>query len=231
VKPQYKRDLDKEYFRSLQSYNYSPVFDTPNPGLKILIDKINSIYKIPRGNINRLLQYTEIALNYALESELKFYNSDRLEFEKFENDQFPISTVEFKGWQKGSRFPKKFEISNPYLIDKLYRIAFEYAILETEIINSNIDQKKKRSSATLLKKVATQLFNELKRDINISEWQSLCIIGHIYAFYGVGLKKGEPIKTEEAWSLSIKDKEKLGQTITESYLQYLASRIKRYIIK
>jgi len=229
---QYKRNIDKEYFRSLDSFNYSPIFHAPNPKQKMLIEKINSSYYIPLGNINRLVQYTEIALNYALESELEYYDSDRSELEKFENDPFPISRIEFMGWQKGSRFSKTFEISNPYLIDKLYNSVFEYINFhETKPKNGNTDKKKKRPSATLIKKVATQIFKELTKVNNISEWQSLCIIGYIYSYYEIGLKKEEPIMTEEVWNLSKKGKEKKGIIITETYLQYLAARIKRYIIK
>ena len=231
MESQYKRDINQEYFRSLNSYNYSPVYHAPNPGQINLIEKIHRDYEIASGNINRLIQYTELALTYALESELKYYDSDGAEVDKFEKEPFPIKEIVFSGWQKGTNFQKSLKITNPYLINKLYAALIEYMNYKNNTKGSNTTKKKKRISTTLIKKVATEIFNELTQVNKITEWQSLCIIGYIYSYYCIGLKTEEPILIEEEYDLMVEEKEKKGQIVTESYLQYLAARIKRYIIK
>jgi len=120
---------------------------------------------------------------------------------------------------------KAFEITNPYLTDKLYNSLLEF--IDFQKITQEKLKRKKLTSATVIKKVAKELFSELTQVEKISNWRSLCIIGYIFYLYNTGLKSEEPILSEEKFNLLQKGK----QVVTETYLQYLASRIERYINK
>lgn len=73
-----------------------------------------------------------------------------------------------------------------------------------------------------IKKIATEMFNELTGKDKLSDWKSYCIIGLIFAFYQIGINYNYPILTEVEHKISQPG---------ENYLSYLSGNIKRYIIK
>jgi hypothetical protein len=215
----YKRDIVKEYFRSLKSFRYNPFFhpSIANNRQLVLAKNLHRSYGIPEGNILRLIMYTDIALSYPTNSEIQVYYSDLSEIADFEKNPIPIEKVVFRGDAKA------FEITNPYLTDKLYNSLLE--LIDFQKITQVKHAKKKLTSAKIIKKVARELFNELTQVEKISNWRSLSIIGYIFCLYNIGLKSEEPILSEDKFNLLQKGK----QVVTETYLQYLASRIERYI--
>ena len=215
----YKRDIAKEFFRPLKSFRYNPFFhpSIANNRQLVLAKNLHRSYGIPEGNILRLIMYTDIALSNPTNSEIQVYYSDLSEIADFEKNPIPIEKVVFRGNAKA------FEITNPYLIDKLYNSLLE--LIDFQKITQEKQAKKKLTSATIIKKVARELLNELTQVEKISNWRSLSIIGYIFCLYNIGLKSKEPILSEEKFNLLQKGK----QAVTETYLQYLASRIERYV--
>jgi len=215
----YKRDIAKEFFRPLKSFRYNPFFhpSIANNRQLVLAKNLHRSYGIPEGNILRLIMYTDIALSYPTNSEIQVYYSDLSEIADFEKNPMPVEKVMFRG------NAKEFEITNPYLIEKLYNSLLE--LIDFQKITQEKLAKKKITSATIIKKVARELFNELTQVEKISNWRSLGIIGYIFCLYNIGLKSKEPILSEEKFNLMQKGK----QNVTETYLQYLAGRIERYI--
>jgi hypothetical protein len=225
MKSQYKRDISEDYFRPLKTFHYNPSFHAVTATNKqlVLTTNLHRSYGIREGNMLRLIIYADISLRWATESEIELYYSDLHEIAEFEKKPFPIERIVFRGSDKPLGYPKSFEITNPYLIDKLYYSLIELINFQ-EIIKKK-KSRKKRTSATIIKKVATELFNELTQVEKMSDWKSLCIIGYIFCLYKIGIKNEEPIMTEEKFNLLKHEK----QIETETYLQYLAHRIKRYI--
>jgi len=214
-----KRDTNKEYFRPLKSFRYNPFFhpSIANNRQLVLAKNLHRSYGIPEGNILRLIMYADIALSYPTDSEVQVYYSEISEIADFEKSPIPIEKVVFRGNAKA------FEITNPYLIDKLYKSLLE--LIDFQKITQEKRAKKKSTSAKIIKKVATELFNQLTQVENISNWRSLCIIGYIFCLYNIGSKSQGPILSEEKFNIL----QKGNQILNETYLQYLASRIEQYI--
>ena len=170
----YKRDIAKEFFRPLKSFRYNPFFhpSIANNRQLVLAKNLHRSYGIPEGNILRLIMYTDIALSYPTNSEIQVYYSDLSEIADFEKNPMPIEKVIFRGNAKA------FEITNPYLIEKLYNSLLE--LIDFQKITQEKLAKKKITSATIIKKVARELFNELTQVEKISNWRSLGIIGYIF---------------------------------------------------
>ena len=223
MKSQYKRDISKEYFRPLKSFSYNPSFhpSVANNKQLVLAKNISRSYPIPEGNILRIIMYTDIAVSYATESEIDFYYSDMKEISDFEKEPISIEKVVFKG------SAKSIEITNPYLIDRLYKSLFEIMDLRNILKERRTNKTKKRPSAKIIKLIATEIHNELTTVEKISSWKSCCIIGFIFALYSIGLKTEESIMTEKEFEIEKATK----QVITETYLSYLSKRIDKYIIK
>lgn len=221
MKSEYKRDISQEYFRPLKSFNYRSDFhpSVANNKQIELTNKLSNEYGIPEGNLLRLIMYADIAWSYATESEMQVYYSDMTEIAEFEKVPEPIKEIFFRGNNKS------ILISNPYLIDKLYNSMLDFMDFQKILKEKKTDTKKKRPSAKIVKLIATELFNELKQVEKITEWKSYCIIGYIFCLYKIGIKKEDPIMTEEKFNYLKNEK----QVVTETYLQYLAHRIKRYI--
>jgi hypothetical protein len=219
----YARVISKEYFKLLKRYNYNP--SLANNKQIELAEKLSKKYDIHEGNILRLIMYAGIAWSYATDSEIEFFYSDMTEIADFEKEPVPIDKIIFRGSSKSLGSSKSFEITNPYLIDKLYYSMLDFMDFQNVLKKRRSDTKKKRPSAKIVKLIATEIYNELTKVEKISEWKSYCIIGYIFCLYNIGLKTKEPILSEEKYNLLQKEKRK----VTETYLQYLATRIKRYI--
>lgn len=240
MKSQYKRDITREYFLPLEQYNFNPsLADNKQLVLAKNLHRTYGIkYGIPESKILKLIMYADSALSHASISERVCYLSDARAIAGFEKNPDSIDKVVFTA---GAR---TFEITNPYLIDKLYyclkeisesRIKVEeikYPHYEVEVQKYSAVKhiNKKRSSGAIIKKVATELYNELTVKEKITGSKPLYLIGYIFSLYNVGLKREEPILTDIGHQAQNKVKKSKGIT-TESYLQYLAGRIKRYINK
>jgi hypothetical protein len=132
-----------------------------------------------------------------------------------------------KAWQR------EFENINRMLdSEESFDVRLEYENKFSEIIKDrdNISLKtdsipfkgKKIFLEQSIKKIATEIFNQLTIKENISEWKSLCIIGFIFAFYHIGISYDNPIQTKTEHKISHPG---------ENYLSYLSGNIKRYINK
>lgn len=211
----YKRDISNDYFMPLKGFHYNPSVhpSVANNRQLALVKNLHRSYSIAEGNLLRLIVYADIALSYATESEIQLYYSDLQEIASFEHNPEPINKVVFRGENKA------FEITNPYLIDELYKSMLN--LIDFRKIIKNKHSKKKRPSGAIIKKIATELFHELTEAEGLSEWKSLCVIGYIFRLYGISLKSEDPILTEDEYK---------KQTFQpQPYLTYLSGRIKRYI--
>lgn len=219
MKSKYKRDISGDYHRPLSSFRYNPCYHphVANNKQLVLAKNINRSYGIPEGNVLRMIMYAELALSHATEREIELSYSDLSEIIEFEQDPVPIEKIVFRG---GS---KSFEITNPYIIDNLY-----YSIIDLFNFQENIRKRaegNKSSSDALIKSVATEIFSELTIGEKITAGKSYCIIGFIFCLYNVHLESEDPILSEEQHNLLKRE----NQGVTETYLQYLAARIKRYM--
>jgi hypothetical protein len=217
---QYKRDISQNFFKPLIRYHYNPSF--ANSKQIELAEKLSKGYSLDEGNILRLIMYADIAWSYATESEILVYYSDLKEIADFEKDSVPIEKIVFRG------YAKSFEITNPYLIDKLYYSMID--LFDFQKIIKEKGAKKKRLSAKIVKLIATEIYNELTQVDKIKNWKSLCIAGFIFGLYNIGLKKDEYIMNQEQHELDRANKKLKGIT-TQTYRQYLRDRMKRYISK
>lgn len=219
MKSKYKRDISGEYFRPLSSFRYNPCYHphVANNKQLVLAKNINRSYGISEGSMLRLIMYAEIALSNAIDREIELSYSDLSEIIEFEQDPVPIDKIVFKG---GS---KSFEITNPHIIDNLY-----YSIIDLFNFQENVKKRgsgKKYSSDAAVKNVAAELFSELTRTEKISDGKSYCIIGYIFCLYNIHLESEDPILSEDQYN-SLKKEQ---HVLTETYLQYLAGRIKKLL--
>jgi hypothetical protein len=215
-----KKDVSKVYFKPLKSFRYNSSFhhSVANTKQLVLAKNLNRSYNISEGNILRLITYADIALKLATESEINFYYSDMMEIADFEKDPTPIEKIIFKGRSKS------FEITSPYLIDRLYISLLD--IMDFQKILKKGQDKNGQASASIIKKVATEIYNELTTIEKLSSRKAYCIVGFIFAFYKIGLKPHEPILTEKEFEIE----KKTNKIFTGTYLQYLSKQIEAYII-
>lgn len=240
MKSNYKRDIYKDFFRPLSSYEYFPRF--ANKDQIELAERLSGIYGIPEGNMLRLIMYVDIAYSLALNKEIKYYYSDEKEILNFEQKPEPIQSILFKGKDKS------IEITNPYLIDKIYKDCFmyykqpeviqykSYSPQSTNKYNHNamlpINDKKTFPFGNIIKMIATDIYNELTKEYKLIERQACCVIGNIYVFYHIHLKYEEPILNEIEFIEKNQKDEAKEQIITEKdYSSYLRNRIISYIAK
>ncbi len=151
---------------------------------------------------------------WAIESDIPVKYSDRSGMIGFFKEPQPIDKVVFKG------ITKSFEISNPSLIQELLQLTLEF-----REDNKEKRTNKKKQSAKIIKMIATEIYKELTEKERITGWKSLCIIGFVFCLFNIGLKADEPLLSEEKFNLANSER----QVSTETYLQYLSGRIKRYI--
>jgi len=218
MKSIYKREISADYFRPLSSFRYNPCYHPHVASKKqlVLARNLSRSYQFPEGNILRLIMYTEIALNNAVDRDIELSYSDLSEIIEFEREPEPIDKLVFKSKNKS------FEIVNPFIIDHLY-----YSIID--LFNFQQTIKKRRSVEKIStdepkKKVAAELFDELTQTEKISHGKSYCIIGFIFCLYNIHLESESPLLSENHYNKLIKE----DPGIKETYLQYLAGRIKSY---
>jgi hypothetical protein len=218
MKSPYKINLTRKNFRPLKNFRYNPFFHPSVASNKqlVLAKNLSRSYGITEINILRLIMYADFALSYAHESEIQVQLSDLKDISEFEESHEEVKKIVFSGQVKS------FEITNPHLIDELYKSMQNF--IEFHRIRKK-KPKKKQSSDSIVKKLANELYIELTEIERISEWRSLCIIGYIFCHYDVCLDSEEPIMTEEKFNLSEAEK----RESTETYLQYLSARVKQYI--
>ncbi len=219
MKSKYKREISKDYLRPLSSFRYNPCYHphvATNKQL-VLAKNLSRSYGIADGNVLRMIMYTEIALSHSADREIELSYSDLSEIIEFEQDPVPIERITFQG---GS---KSFEITNPHIIDNLYYSIIDFFNFQEIIRERGSD--KERSSDAVIRSVAAELFNALTNEEKISEGKSYCIIGYIFCLYNIHLKPDGPILSEDQYNLLKKEK----QNKTETYLQYLAGRVKQYV--
>ena len=220
MESRYKRDLSLQYFRPLKSVHYSPWSHFPSPNKLELAEKLSRDYKIHIEKIFHLMKYVEIADSWALTSEIQLYYSDRQEVLKFEKDTEPIKTIKFECENK------HLEITNPFVIDRIYSYLFKIYKDERHVQSD----KKKRPSAKIVKLIATEIYNDLLPLIQSEKprWKALCIVGYIFGLFNIGLKSNDYIMNQEQHEAD-RIKKRRKDIPTETYLQYLSSHMKRYI--
>jgi hypothetical protein len=107
-----------------------------------------------------------------------------------------------------------------------YENKFSEIIKDGDTISLKTDSTPSKRNKIFLeksiKRIATEIFNQLTIKESISEWKSQCIIGFIFAFYQIGISYDHPIQTEAEHERS---------NSSENYLSYLSGNIKRYILK
>lgn len=227
MKSGYKRDFEHQYFRPLSSFNPSPFqADTLQTSLA---KNLHRSYGIPEKNILRLILYADYALVLSMYSEFGFPEKELKEVLGFERELSYIEKITFTG-RSSSGEPKSMEITDPHLIDRLYKSMTEYLDLREYFRIKNSNPTRKRSSGGILKKIATELYIELTGKEKITPQRSLYIIGYIFGHNYIGLKIDEPIISEQDFNDNKKHKKDEGLYVSEpSYLQYLAGRIKTYV--
>lgn len=218
MKSLYNKDLTRRSFRPLKNFRYNPFFhpSVANNKQLVLAKNLSRSYGVTEMNVLRLIMYSDFALSYAHESEIQVQFSDLKDISEFDESREEVRRIVFTG------DTKSFEITNPHLIDELYKSMQNF--IEFHRIK-NKKPNKKGISDTIIKKVANELYKELTEVERISEWRSLCIIGYVFCLYNVCLDSEQPIMTEEKFNLS--DPE--IRAPSETYLQYLSARIKQYI--
>lgn len=216
MKSNYKRDISKDYFLPLSIFKYNPRYAMK--GQIDLANKIAENYKIPEGNALRLIMYVDKATCIAYEIDTTVYYSDIQEILRFEENTESLKEIVFKGKNQS------LAISNPYILDALYSKLLEFTSNAQAEKELNFPTGKKTPSNKLIKQIATEVYNELINSEKLGKSQGLYILGFIYAYYGIGLKKEEPILDEHAFN----HKSLIGW---DSYLQYLGERMKRFIIQ
>jgi len=211
---------ESSYFKPLKSFRYNPYIHpyTANDKQTVLARKLNKSYGIPLGNILRLIIYTDVALSLGNESELQLLYSDLKQIAEFEKDHDTFEKLIFAGKSKS------IEITNPFIIERVFMSMVN--LMDSHSIIKNRGPQKKNTSSLILKKVATELYNELFTEEKYSPWRSLCLIGYIFALYKVKLDDGGTILTEEEYD----QKNKAGNALPETYLQYLSARIRPYVV-
>jgi hypothetical protein len=217
------RDFTRGYFKPLKSFQYNENFHprvATNKQL-VLASNLHRSYGIPEMNILRLIMYAEIALHWAKERQIKLYYPDFSEIMDFEKNPAPVEKIVFMGSSKS------FEVNNPYLIDKLHNSLLE--LIDFRKIAEGKPARKRHVSARIIKKVATELYNELTKKEKITGLKPLHIIGYIFSLYSIGLKNDDPILTEKEFNSQAESIKSKGKKAYESYLQYLSGTIKRYI--
>lgn len=212
-------DTESGYFKPLKSFRYNPYIHpyTANNKQTILAQRLNKSYGIPLGNILRLIIYTDVALSLGNESELQLNYSDLKQIAEFEKEHDTFEKLIFAGKNKS------IEIKNPFLIQRIFMSMIN--LIDSHSIIKGKGAQKKKTSSLILKKVATELYNELSTEEKFSPWRSLCIIGYIFALYKVKLDDGGTILTEEEYD----QRNRAGNDLPETYLQYLSSRIRPYV--
>jgi hypothetical protein len=216
---QSERSSQRDYFKPLKNFRYNPYIHpyTASNKQTVLAQKLNKSYGIPLGNILRLIIYTDVALSLSDESELQLYHSDLKQIADFEKEHDAFEKLIFAGKRK------TIEIKNPFLIERVFMSMIN--IIDSHSIIRRKGQQKDRTSSLVLKKVATELYNDLCTEEKFSPWRALCIIGYIFALYKVKLDDGEFILSEEEYDLKNKDR----KPEYETYLQYLSSKIKPFV--
>jgi hypothetical protein len=229
MESKYKRDLSEKSFRSLENFRYNPHLYPPAANNKQLVmaKNLQRSYGIPEANILRLIMYVDFALHWAFESEIELYYSDLHEIADFEKEPYSIERVIFQGLAETPEGPKSFEITNPYLVDKLYYSLIE--LLNFQKIIKKRQSKKGQTSPAVIKKVANELHVELKDKEKLTGSKPLYVIGYIFSLYGIGFKDGESILTEKDFNAQKKTILEKGETADQSYLQYLAITVRKHI--
>lgn len=219
MESQYNRDLNRQYFRPLRSFQYRPSlhWGTATEEQLALADKIAEDYNMNPGNVLRLIVYADLALFRAQESELQRYYSDLAEITEFEATPQPIKRIVFEGETKA------FRVENPYLIDHIYATIFELITARASFKKDG----KKRSSSTIIKMIGTEIYNELTTRERITPFKSECILVQILSLYNIGLKRNEPLLTEEQHRAAQKARKAKGMT-TQQYLTYCRGMGKNY---
>jgi hypothetical protein len=218
-----KENISGEYSATLNSFRYNPLFhpSVANNRQMVLAKNLHRSYHIPEGNILRLILYTEIALHWTRESDVKLYYSDLSALEDFGKNSEPVEKVIFSGKTRN------LEITSPYFIENLHQSLLDLA--DFGKAGKGKKSGKRPASASVVKKVATELYIELSENEKLTGSKPLYIIGYIFSLYNVALKNEGPVLTEKEFMLGLEKKKSEGIVITESYLQYLGRRIRPYI--
>jgi hypothetical protein len=194
----YSRIITDPHFKSLSDFNIQqPITE----GQIELSKKLSNDYGLTEDKFLHLIQYVEFAFipDNTENNQRLFEEIGRM----IDDDSKKDFTINLEYENKHSEIVKNGD-----------SITFNYG--------STPYKGKKIFLEESIKKIATEIFNQLTKEKNISKWQSLCIIGFIYAFYQIGINYNYPILTEEVHKI---------KRPGENYLSYLSGNIKRYIIK
>jgi hypothetical protein len=172
-----------------------------------LAERLYKDYGLSREKINHLIRYVIYAFGTGsyFDEEIKVIN--------FEKDPEPLLSVRFESRNK------QITLRDPKVIDKLYKLLLN---------ENNLSKLQNPYDKEIIKQVATEVLKELTGKENIPTPTAYCIIGFIFAYHGYGICK-EKIMTEGEFIYDTIEKESKNISVSETYPQYLARRIKEYI--
>jgi hypothetical protein len=228
MEPEQKKGISDPDFTSLENYSYNSHLHPPVRNKQLVLAKnLHRSYGIPEANILRLIMYSDFAFHMGTGGDNELSLSELKEIANLDRTSFSIERIIFRGKAGSPGTPASFEISNPYLIERLYNSL-------TDLLNLHSDKLKKHSSkgrkpATLLKKIARELYAELRKEEGITGSRPLYIIGYIFSIYGFGSEDTEPILTEKEFNARKRNRKDKGLIPAGSYLKYLASSVKKFI--
>lgn len=194
----YKKEITDPHFKPLSEMKGKNFMVTK--GQVELAKKLNKDYLLSEYAFLTLIKYVEFAF-------LSYKNS-RVWQQEWENINRILDTEE--SFTIGLEYENKFS-----------EITKEEDTITVKSDNTPFKGKKIFYEQSI-KKIATEIFNQLTIKEDITAWKSLCIIGFIFAFYHIGINYSFPIETESEWKKTHPD---------ENYLTYLRGNIKRYLIK
>ena len=198
--------MKKNYYsRVITDPHFKPLSEMKGKKLSVtegqikLAKKLNKNYPLSESAFLVLIKYVEYAF---------LPNNSKVLQREFENINKILDSEE--------SFTTRLEYEN----------KFSEIIKEGDTLSIKSGSKPFKSKKIFLeesiKRIATEIFNQLTKKEDISEWKSYCIIGFIFAFYQIGINYKYPLETETEHKISHPE---------DNYLSYLSGNIKRYIIK
>ena len=229
MESKHKKGNQDPNFRPLKSFRYNPHLHPPVANNKqlVLAKNLSRSYGIQESSILRLIMYVDIALHWVINRDIGNFYNDLNEISDFEKEPFSIEKLTFSGPGETPGTHCSFEITNPYLIDRVYNSLIDLLNFQQIIKNKESDQKK--ASKSVIRKVANELYRELTAEEKITGSKPLYIIGYIFSIYGVGFKDNEPIMTEKEFNAVKKTIKRKDVSSDGSYLKYLSGAVKAYI--
>jgi len=172
-----------------------------------LAERLSKDYGLSRDKINHLIRFVIYAFGTGS------YFEEEIKVIDFEKAPEPLLSVRFESRNK------QITIRDPKVIDKLYKLLLS---------ENNLFKLQNPYDKEIIKQVAVEVLKELTGKENIPTPAAYSIIGFIFAYHGYGICK-EKIMSEGEFIYDSIEKENKNISVTGTYPQYLARRIKEYI--